>query len=470
MSAFGFATGVALAWTLVSLARGFLPESFLLRTLNPLDLDVRSLGIASITGVAAALVAGLLPAWFGTRLDLIRSLRVSDHGGTERRGAQSLTRGLLVAEIALACTLLVGATLLVRSFMNLAGAERGLDAEGVITARISFARPAFRSPAVREAAVRSVEQEMRRLPGVEEVAWSEGSPPSGGIHAFGEWTSDVPGASTLNMEANIYRVGEDFFSLYRIPLLRGRTFDGTTAEGQVLVGERFAKALWFDADPIGRSFTFDKERFEVIGTVREIHHPSLNPHVDAPEFYTRFSGVEGGGSLNIRCRSTCPDVALLRQRIAAIQPDLSVNDAHPLEAVYFEQLAQPRAAAALGFTFAAIAVLAAAAGLFGVLTYSVSRRMREFGIRIALGSSARQIRRLVLKDGLVVALYGISIGIVSAWSLAHALASLQYGVTVNDPASWSLVFGIIGLITIAASWRPAQLATHTDPARLLKDE
>ena len=158
-----------------------------------------------------------------------------------------------------------------------------------------------------------------------------------------------------------------------------------------------------DVDPIGRSFTFDKEQFNVIGVVREIHHPSVDPHVDRPEIYTAFSGV-GGYSLNIRCRNACPDTALVRQKIRAAHPALTVNDADALEDLYFEQLAQPRAVAALGFTFAAIAVLAAAAGLFSVLTYAVGRRKREFGIRTALGASPAQIQSLVIRDGLVVAL------------------------------------------------------------------
>jgi predicted permease len=469
MSGFGLIAGIALAWTLVSLARVFLPESLLLRTLNPLNLDVRSLGIASAAGVVAMFAAGIFPAWIGTRVDPIQSLRLSERGGTETRGAQTLTRGLLIAEIALACTLLVGATVLVRSFINLARADRGLDAEGVITVRLSF-RPAFRDPAARAAVASSVEEHLRQLPVIAETAWSVGLPPFGGIHSWGDWQSDLPGTPPVNMEVDSYNVGADFFSLYGIELLRGRTFESTTTERQVLVGERFAKALWPDTEPVGRSFTFDKQRFEVIGVVREIHHPSLNPHFNLPEFYTPFSGAEGYGSLNIRCRNSCPDVALLHQRIGAIHPELTVNDADRLEDVYFEQLAQPRATAALGFSFAAIAVLAAAGGLFSVLTYSVGRRKREFGIRTALGASSSQIRGLVLRDGVVVALCGISIGTVAAWSLARALASLQYGVSLNDPISWSLVLGVIALITFAASWRPAQLAMRTDPVVLLKDE
>lgn len=471
IGALGIVTGIGLAWSLVSVARAFLPEAFLLRTLNPLNIDLRSLGIASAAGVVATLAAGLLPAWFGTRVDPLQSLRVSERGGTETRGAQAITRGLLVVEIALACTLLVGATLLVRSFINLVNAERGLDSHGVITAWISLPPASFPDQPSRASVARLLEDQIHQLPRVQQVAWSGGLPPRGGAISFGHWKSDAPGAPSVDMEVERYSVGPDFFALYGIPLLRGRTFRSSDTDREVLVGERLANALWPDTDPVGRSFSFDKEQFDVIGVVREIHHPSLDPHVDRPEFYETFSAVGGYRSMmNIRCQDTCPDIALLRHRIRATHPAVTVIDADRLDDVYFEQLAQPRAAAALGFAFAGIAVLAAAAGLFSVLSYAVGRRKREFGIRSALGASPIQIQRLVLRDGLFVALSGLAIGTIAASSLARAMASLQYGVTIGDPLSWAVVLGLIGVTTMAASWRPARDAMRVDPVLLLKEE
>ena len=470
IGALGVIAGIGMAWALVSTARVLLPEALLLRTLNPLNIDLRALGIASASGVVAVVATGLLPAWIGTHMDPIQSLRVSERGGTETRGAQAVTRGLLVAEIALACTLLVGATLLVRSFVNLASADRGLDASGVVIAWIGFDRPVFKDPAVRRLAVRSVEDHIRQLPGVQQMAWSGGKPPSGGRISWGDWKSDVPGAPPVDLFVEIYEAGPEFFELYGIPLVLGRAFQPADTAQDVLVGERLAKALWPDLNPVGRSFSFQEEQFNVIGVVREIHHPSLDPTIDRPEFYMPFSGIRGQGWINIRCRGTCPDTALVRQQIRVANPALTVNDADTLEDMYFEQLAQPRAVAALGFTFAAIAVLAAAAGLFSVLTYAVGRRKREFGIRSALGASPAQIQTLVMRDGLVVALTGVAIGIVAAWSLARAIASFQYGVSLNDPGTWFVVLGVITVTTIAASWRPARSATRVSPVLLLKDE
>lgn len=272
------------------------------------------------------------------------------------------------------------------------------------------------------------------------------------------------------MTVDRYSVGPEFFGLYGIPLLKGRTFGASEQPDAVVIGERLARTLWPGLDPIGRTFSFQNERFQVIGLVREINHPSLDARIDRPEFYEPFAGVGSYAMMSIRCVPTCPNAALVRQRILSTHPAVRVVDAQPLEDVYFEQLARPRAAAALGFAFAAVAVLAAAGGLFSVLSYAVARRKREFGIRTALGASPADIRRVVLRDGLVVASIGIAIGSGAAWSLGRALASLQYGVTVTDPVTWTVVLGVLGLTTVIASWQPARKAMRADPVLLLREE
>lgn len=467
---FGVIVGISIGWMLVSLAREFLPEAFLLRTLNPLNIDLRALGVTSVSGVVATVAAGLLPAWLGTRTASDSSLRITERSGTDTRGARALTRALLVGEIALACTLLVGATLLVRSFINLSNAERGLNVDGVLVTSMSLSPPTFTDRAARAAAARTIEEQVRQLPGVQQVAWTYGLPPDGGAISFGNWQSDAPGAPIVDMVVNRYSVGPEFFGLYGIPLLRGRTVEPSDQPGAVVVGERLAGVLWPGLEPVGRTFSFQKERFQVVGLVREIHHPSLDARIDRPEFYQPFAGVGSYAMMSIRCATTCPNAALVRQRIVATHPAVRVVDAQPLEDVYFEQLARPRAAAALGFAFAGVAVLAAAGGLFSVLSYAVGRRKREFGIRTALGASPAHIRRVVLRDGLAVALTGIAIGSVAAWSLGRALVSLQYGVTVADPVTWTFVLGVLGFTTILASWRPARQATRVDPVLLLRED
>jgi len=477
LGALGAIAGIAIGWTLVSLSRSFLPGAFLLRTLNPVDIDLRTLVVTSVAGVVATLAAGLVPAWIGTRLAPDASLRVTERGGTETRGARAATRALLVGEIALACTLLVVATLLVRSFINLSSADRGLDANGKLVAMIWLPKPAFPDPAARAAGARRIEDEVRALPGVQHVAWSYGLPPEGGWTQSGKWQSDAPGAAVIQMDVDGYTVGPEFFALYGIALARGRMFEPADAQGSVVVSERLARLLWPGLDPIGRTFSLEdrgtmRVAGQVIGIVKETHFPSLDAKLDKPQLYRRFSAVQVPAMLSIACAPTCPKVDVVRQLVMAIHPSIRVSDIRiqVLEDVYFEQLARPRATAALSFAFAAIALLASAGGLFSVLSYAVARRKREFGIRTALGASPNDIRQLVFRDGVGVASTGLVIGTATAWLLARALTALQYGVAVTDPITWGAVVGLLALTTVAACWRPARQATRAELVVLLREE
>ena len=468
----GTAAGIFLAWMLVNGARSFLPEAFLLRTLNPLNLDLRALLIASTCGCAAMLFAGLVPAWIGTRTEATDALRASDRAGTASRGARAVTRGILVAEIALACTLLVGATLLVRSFVSLSATDRGLDANGVVVARINLPTTTFKDRDALRAITTAIVEDVRRMSGVTQVAVSFGLPPAGGgIMFFDDWRSDLPNAAGVNMIVESYDVGADFFDLYRIPLLRGRTFQSGDSTNDVIVGERFARALWPNADPVGHDFSVGKMKGHVIGMAREINHPSLDPRLDRPEFYRPLlSSQPNYLMLSIRCGTSCPDPAVMRQHVMKLSAAAQVIDVGPLENAYVKQLAGPRAAAALGSVFAAIAVIAAAGGLFGVLSYAVGRRRREIGIRSALGASRTQIRTLILRDGLLIVAFGLPLGCGAGWLLARSLSSLQYGVTAADPASWTIVIATLAATTLLAAWRPASAAAKIDPLTLLRDE
>ena len=469
LGAAGAAIGAIVAWGFVSVARALLPEPLLMQTLNPLDLDGRALAATSVAGVVATLAAGLLPAWLGTRVDAGESLRVVNRSGTETRGARTLARGLLVLEVAMACTLLIGATLLARSFANLTRADRGLDTTGVTTLWLSLSGNAL-DAAGRTAVTRTLEEEFRQLPGVQQLAWSFGLPPSGGGISFGDWISDAAGSSPLNMTVEQYRVGPEFFSLYRIPIISGRGFAASEAPGNVIVGERLARALWPGLDPVGHTFRFIQEQFTVIGVAREIRYPAIDSRLDRPEFYHAYTEASSTPMVSLRCVPGCPDVAVIRNRLASSHPAVRVQRAALAERNYAAQLAPPRAAAAMALTFAAIAVIAAAGGLFSVLSYGVNRRRREFGIRTALGASPRQIRRVVFGDGLIVAVTGVAIGSLAGAALARGLSSLQYGVTPGDPVSWLLVLGVVCLTTMLASWRPARAAARMDPLVMLREE
>ncbi len=462
--------GILLAWALVSICRSVLPQAFLLRTLNPMAIDARALLAASISGLAAIFAAGVLPAWIGTRAESAESLRLAERVETPSRAARLATNTLLVTEIALACTLLVGATLLARSFVNLVRADRGLDTRDVTTAWISLPRGQFPDRPSRLTATAALESSMRSLPGVTHVALSYGLPPDGGAIHFGDdWHADTPGAPILKMDVQSYNVGPEFFALYGIPILRGRVFQPGDADTEVVVSERFAAALWPGIDPIGRTFTYEKDAYHVIGLAREINHPSLNPIYDLPEFYQPLTVGSMYVMMSIRCGGACPDGAVMRQALLSAVSRAEIVHLGPLETAYDQDVAPPRAAATLTSAFAIIAMLTAAGGLFSVLSFAVGLRRREFGIRVVLGAAPASIRNMVLGDGIRVAVAGFAIGGLASWALGRALVALEYGVTANDPLSWMLVTALVATTVLAAAWLPARRAMRVDPGNLLRE-
>ena len=464
------AGGAVLAWALLVLSRGLLPEAMFVRTLNPLDIDVRALLVTSLLGVSATLLTGLLPAWLGTRVKANASMRVSDRCSTETREARWMTRALLVGEIALACTLLIGATLLVRTFVNMTGAERGLDSSGITVADL-WLLDIVEDSGARAAIMLDMEHRVRSLAGVEQVTWSRGTPPIGGSFSWGDFTGQGPGGRTVNLDpVRHYAVSAQFFEMFGIELLRGRTFEPSDRIEDAVLGEQLARLLWEDADPVGRSFTFSKRQYRVVGLVQEVHYPSLEARLDAPEFYVPFIDLGGQVSLSVACSERCPNEAQIRHALMTAHPAVRVATVRSLEAQFNEQLARPRAAATLASTFAVVALLAAAAGLFSVLTYAVNRRRKEFGVRTALGASPASIRHLVMRDGLLVTGLGILLGVLAGASLSSTLSALQYGIGVTDPVSSLLVASLLAITALLATWHPATKAVRADPVLLLKDE
>ena len=196
----------------------------------------------------------------------------------------------------------------------------------------------------------------------------------------------------------------------------------------------------------------------------------LDPLTDSPEFYTPLTGGSRFLSVGLRCPGSCPDEGVIRARVHAVSANAIVSSVQPLDAAYREEFDRPRAAAGLAFAFAAVALFAAAGGLFSVLSYAVRRRRREFGIRIAMGARPQAIRQLVLADGFRVAAVGLAFGALGSWMLARVLSTLAFGVTVHSPLVWTVTAGTIAAASLLAAWVPALSAMRTDPLVLLRDE
>jgi predicted permease len=467
------ALGLCGAWTLVNAARSILPEDFLIRTLNPVQMDLRAVAATALLGLIALLVAGVPPAWIGTAMNPADTLRAGSRTGTATRMARTLTTSLLVGEVALSTALLVGAGVLVASFVKLMAIDPGLDVRNVVTASITLPDFAFKDRDARTAFAEALQHQLEQLPGVERIALSNGLPPESGGNTSDPVQTDVPGAPEQRLNVLFDHVGPEYFQVYGIPILQGRGFQPADAPNQAIVSEKLAKMLWPTTSALGHTFTFKgwKDSFQVIGVSREVRTTTvLDPLDDLPEFYLPFRPGATQLGIGLRCATRCPDEAAIRERTRATNPNAIVFSIQPLEAAYVEQFARPRAASALGFGFAVVSLIAAAGGLFSVLSYTVGRRRREFGIRIAMGAQRREIGRLVLRDGLSVATAGLTLGAATAWMLSRAIGTLAFGVTIANPLVWATTIAVVGGATLMAVWRPAVTAMRADPLILLRDE
>ena len=473
IGAAGCLAGLALAWALIAMARVGLPGAALVHSLAPLTIDARALLVTSMAGLLAVFGVGVIPALAATRID-VTSLLQAGRGGTDAPRVRRATRVLLVGQFALSCTLVIGAALLARSFVNLVRADRGFDPDNVLVAHFLLDSRALPTPEALDAAARAVEDSARTLPGIRSVTWTYGTPPYGGVqYESSEWLPDSPGAAPITIPVYGFVVSPDFFDTFRIPILRGGTFDSSDRTS-ILIAERLAQALWPGEDPVGRQVRFvegrERGNLTVAGVVRDLHFPSLDPRADAPQIYMQYQSGGARRMLSLGCAGPCPNSSLVWRRVASAHPAVQVVGVRPLDAPYTAEFVRPRAASVLALVFAVTALLASAAGLFSLLSQSVARRRREFGIRAALGATPADVRRLVWREGLTVALAGTALGWLGGAWLWRALSSFLFRMSPLDPVSLVIVALALTCAVAAASWAPVRGAGRAAPVMLLREE
>jgi predicted permease len=415
---------------------------------------------------------GVVPALVATRIDAT-SLLQSSRGGTDTPRVRRATRLLLVAQFALSCTLVIGAALLARSFVNLVSADRGFDPDNVLVADISLDSRALPTPEARDAAARAVEDAARGLPGIRSATWTYGTPPRGGVQSDAELLPDTPGTAPITMRVYRFIVSPDFFDTFSVPILRGSTFDSSDPTS-ILIAERLAQVLWPGENPVGRQVRFaegrDGANLTVAGVVRDLHFPSLDPRADAPQIYEQYRSGDARRMLSLGCDGACPNPSLVWRRVEGTHPAVRVVGVRPLDAPYIGEFVRPRAASVLALVFAVTALLASSAGLFSLLSQTVARRRREFGIRAALGATPADVRRLVWREGLMVAFAGTALGWLGGAWLSRALSSFLFRMSPLDPMSLVIVALVLTCAVAAASWAPVRGAGRMAPVSLLRQE
>ena len=416
---------------------------------------------------------GLVPAFQASRPNLNDMLKDGARGSAT--GKQNRIRlGLIIAEVALAVVLLVGAGLLLNSFFRLSNVPLGFDPRNVLTMQISLPDNKYPDTEQRMAFFARVLERVEKLPGVEAAGLSTTLALAGGRHDTLVSIKGRPDVLSGGHSADFEFCTPDYFRAMRIPLLSGRLFDqhDTANSPRVtVVNETFVREHFQSEDPLGKYINEGRESWEIVGIVGDVHNRSLAETV-RPLFYRpQAFSYWGYGYLVVRTMGG--PLALtesVRQSILQIDPDQPVSDIRTLENVIGSSVAQRRLILLLLGGFAGVALLLAAIGLYGVIAYTISQRTREIGVRMALGATRSNVLGLVLRQGMLLAVIGVALGLVGALGMTRVLTNLLYGVKPTDPVTFVAVSLVLLLVSLAACWLPARRAARVDPVEALRHE
>jgi predicted permease len=475
----GGALGILLAVWGVGALRGLEPGT--LPRLGEVTVNGAALAFALGLSVATGLMFGMVPALRVLHDDLRGGLA---EGGRVLAGPRSAgrTRALLVlGEVALACVLLVGAALLLRSFVRLQAVDPGFRPDGVLTARVTLPRSRYDDPERQAAFAAALLERVAHLPGVRAATLAADAPLGDGppYWSFAVAGVEQPPAEVVQ-DAVVFRATPDYFHTFAIPLVRGRLFaagDRGDATPVALISEALAHRYWPDRDPLGARITFGDPAdstsvwMTVVGIVGDVRQEG--PAAPAyPQIYVPLAQVSSR-SLLVALRTPGDPIALaagVKRAVAEVDPSLALGRVATMEDRVSQTLARPRVNALLLGAFAATALILAALGIYGVIAYSVLQRTRELGIRMALGARANDVLRLVLGQGMAPVLAGLALGLAAAAAASRVLRGLLFGVAGTDPVTYAVVAGFLAAVALTASWLPARRAALADPVEALRNE
>jgi putative ABC transport system permease protein len=465
----GGAVGVLLAYWAVPVFRAQLAT--VLPRADTIHLSAPVLFFALGVSVLTGLLFGALPAILNSKRDVVAALKDSTRGSGARH--QSVARRLLVVgQLALATVLLAGAALLVQSFIRLQRVDLGFQPARITTAMIGLPPSRYPNHAASWQFYSRVMQEIQATAGIEAVGLSSGAPLTGGNTGQPAHAGGANALGTEALQADWRLVSPQYFKAMGIPILRGRTFteaDRRGGQGVMILSADMAKRFWPNDDPIGRTIIAG-DPFLVVGVAGDVRN--LNQATDPrPTMY--FSATQflwPTMTLVIRTHSDTPVAGILRKTVGAIDPQLAVFNVCTMETLLETNTAQPRVTAWLVGMFAALALLLAAIGVYGVLAYLVTQRTREIGVRIALGARPASVLHLVVGHSLRLSSIGVALGVLGALMIGPAIESQLYGVKPRDPATLVVVALSLLVIAILASYIPARRATRVDPLTALRAE
>ena len=432
------------------------------------------LGYAALLSLGVAVAAGLLPALRASRPELQSMLRQGS-GGSAAGSQRVLRDGLVVAELALTVVLVSGAAMFARSLANLLAVDTGFRSSGVLTMMVPLPRWQYTTDAAQRRFYHALEDRVAALPGVQSVGLTSKLPLD-----FGNNTGyRVVGAPPRDREttASFRVVNPQYFATLGIPLVRGRVFtarEDSAAERVVLINRTMAREAFGDADPVGRRLELGGAApATVIGVVGDVAVGKLDEPIPATMYFSYLQAMDVGMRMAIRTTGEPRAlVAPVRRAIRELDPAVGTYQVYTLDALVgqSQSVFLRRYPLVLVGSFAVVALVLALVGTYGVISYSVAQRLRELGIRIALGARPGAIRWLVLRHAGLLAALGIVGGVAAALALSRLAASLLYGVSGTEPAIFAAVAALLGAMALLAALAPARRATRADPMLALKAE
>ena len=469
----GGALGVLLARAgvdlLVSLSQGTIPPTVSVR------VDSTVLLFTFLLSLATGVLFGLAPAFRTLQVNLIESLKEGVRGGGENTLKNRTRSVLVVFESAIAVMLLIGAGLLVRSLVALQGVNPGFDSNNVMTARLDIARKKYDTAEKRANFLNDIQTRVGNLPGVETVGVVTELPLSGQPNDMPFTVEGRPPASPDQaFGADWRRINENYFNALRIPLLRGRNFtpqEVRKSDSVVIVSQSLVDQVFPNEDPLGKRLilAIGDKRFEVVGVTGDIRHRALS----APPVPTMYIPTFETGSINLVIRTNTDPASIagsLRKEVLAVDSEQPIAAVRPMTSWVEQSVAGQRYNMMLLGLFALLAVVLAATGIYGVMSYTVAQRTHEIGVRMALGARRLDVLKLVVRQGMILAVIGVVAGLLGAFVLTRVMSSFLFEVQARDPITFVAVALLLMLVAFMACLVPALRATKVNPLIALRYE
>ena len=454
---------------LISISPDTIPRS------KTIGIDGQALGFTLLVSLLTGIFFGLVPALQASKPDLNHTLKEGGRSGSSGAAQRYMRNVLVVSEIALSLILLIGAGLLIKSFIRLRQVDPGFKSEGVLTMQISLPRSKYGDDPQQIAFAQQLLQKMKTIPGIESSSVTTTAPLLGGsIYGF-TFEGNAELAPQDVPSAEYYSVSSDYFQTMRMRLMKGRAFteyDSANANKVAIINESMVRKFFPHEDPIGRRMNITngyQASREIIGIIGDVKTGGIDAPV-ASQMYVPIL-QEPDNSLIVTVRGGNNPLSLvgaLRSQVQEIDPTQPIANVKTMDEVMASSIAPRRLTMVLLGIFAAVALILAAVGIYGVMSYSVTQRTHEIGIRMALGAKVVDVLKMVIGQGMLLTLAGLVIGLIGALGLSWLIESLLFGVSSRDPWTFFAISGLLTLVALFAVYLPARRAAKTDPIIALR--